>query len=248
MCIIGTSRRRGTSTILGTIIFVGIMFTAVIPMLLVMNQADTLHEMRNVEVGRLDEERKYEDLNVYVFNHSDSSESLTLRVENWGDFSVNINRVWVNDTYYILDGFYVPPKGLLEEELTGFTPIPDTNYTIKVTTDRGNVFFVDSGSIYCDEYGNWKTGTFAIVFYISAPGRGWFDIEIREGSDTGTILTVPPFSIHKSGVTGTATDFFSVPSAGTYHVKITRRNAGVIYNDCVTIDWPDGPEVEKIRV
>ena len=246
MCIIGTSCRRGTSTVFGVMIFVGIMFTAVIPMLLVMNQADILYERRKFEVGRLDEESKYEDLNVYVFNHSDSSESLTLRVENWGDFSVNINRVWINDTSYLLEGFYVKPKNLHEEELNDFTPIPDTNYTIKVTTDRGNVFFVESGSIYCDEDGHWKVGMFAIVFYISDPGKGFFDIEIKDYNET--ILTDPPFSIHKSAVTGTATDFFSVPSAGTYHVKITRRNAGIIYNDFVTINWPDGPEEVKIRV
>jgi len=169
-----------------------------------------------------------------------------LRVENWGDFSVNINRVWVNDTYYLLDDFYVSPKNLLEEELTGFTPVPNTNYTIKVTTDRGNVFFEDSGSIYCDEDGHWKTGMFAIVFYISTPGRGWFDIEIKDYNDT--ILTDPPFSVHKSGVTGTAIDFFSVPSAGTYHVKITNPNAVVIYENDVTISWPYGPRIESVRV
>jgi hypothetical protein len=53
-----TSRSfRGTSTILGTLIFVGILFTAVIPMMLVMKQADTYYEGEVLDVKRLDEER-----------------------------------------------------------------------------------------------------------------------------------------------------------------------------------------------
>ncbi len=247
MHTIGSScHRRGTSTILGVIIFVGIIFTAVIPMFLFMKQADILHEIRKVEVGRLDDERRGEDIHVYVFNETTSPDNLTLRVENWGDFSINIKRIWINDTFYPLDNFYVPPKNALEEELSDFAPVPDARYFIKVTTDRGNVFFEESGSLYCDEDGNWETGMFAITFYISEPGVGWFDIVIKDYNDT--ILTVPPFSIHKSGVDGTAIDFFSVDFAGTYHVKITKRNAGVIYNDYVIISWPNGPKVEPVRV
>ncbi len=141
MHTIGSScHRRGTSTILGVIIFVGIIFTAVIPMFLFMKQADILHEIRKVEVGRLDDERRGEDIHVYVFNETTSPDNLTLRVENWGDFSINIKRIWINDTFYPLDNFYVPPKNALEEELSDFAPVPDTRYFIKVTTDRGNVF------------------------------------------------------------------------------------------------------------
>jgi len=40
------------------IIFVGIMFTAVIPMMLVMRQADTLHEMRKHQLEIVDEEKE----------------------------------------------------------------------------------------------------------------------------------------------------------------------------------------------
>ena len=36
-------KRKGVSTILGTLIFIGILFTSVIPMLLVMKQADTIY-------------------------------------------------------------------------------------------------------------------------------------------------------------------------------------------------------------
>ncbi len=244
MRTIGSSCRRGISSILGTIIFVSIIFTAFIPMLLVMKQADTLHEMRTFELERFDDEKESEDIHVYVFEKTTSPDILTLRVENWGDFSVNIERIWINETCYLLDNFNVQPANWLEEELTGFTAEPDTRYLIKVATNRGNVFFTESGSLYFDEFGNLDAGMFTIDFIISYPAAGWFDIEIK--NDIGTILTDPPFSIHKSGL-DSAYDFFDVPDAGTYHVKITKRGAEVIYNDDVTIYWPNGPPSAKVR-
>ena len=242
----GSSCRRGTSTILGTLIFIGIMFTAVIPMLLVMRQADTLHEMRKFELERFDDERECEDIHVYVFNKTTSPESLTLRVDNWGDFSVNIVRIWINDIYHLLDDFNVQPANWLERELTGFTPIPDTRYFIKVATDRGNLFFTESGSLYCDEDGNWEDEIFTIYFFISYPAKGSFDVEITDLY--GEPVPESPLRIRKSKHKP-AYDFCDVPDAGTYHVKITtRKDKEVIYNDDVTIHWPNGPRSEIVRV
>lgn len=250
MRFIGLSCRKGTSTVLGTIIFIGIMFTAVIPMFLFMRQADTLHEMRKYELNRLDEEWASEDVHVYIFNKTTSPDYLTLRVENWGDFSINIARIWINDTYHILDDFNVQPTHWHEEELTGFTAVPDTRYFIKVVTDRGNVFFTDSGSIYCDEFGNLDAGMFTIFFIISYPAAGWYDVEVRYSNDNFDIfglVSEEEFSIHKSSV-GSAFDFFNVPNAQKYHVKITRGGSEVIYNNFVNIRWPNGPQSETIRI
>jgi len=222
------------------------MFTAVIPMILVMKQADTLHEIRKFELERSDDEREGENIHVYVFNDTDTSESLTLRVENWGGFSVKIVRIWINDTYHILDNFNVPPPNSLERELTDFTAEPETLYFIKVDTDRGNMFFTESGSIYCDEYGNWEPGFFTIYFTISANHpAGFYDVEVRQGDEMGD-LECPIFQIKKRGLES-ADDFCDVRASGTYHVKITKGSL-VIYNDCVTIPWPNGPRSTKVRV
>lgn len=246
MRIIGLSCRRGTSTALGTLIFIGIMFTAVIPMLIVMRQADTLHEMRKFELERFDEERERAEIHVYVYNKTTSSESLTLRVENWGDFSVNIMRIWINDTYHILENFNVQPTNSLERDLTDFTAFPDTRYFIKVTNDRGNIFFTESGSLYCDKNGNWETGFFTISFTISKnQPAGWYDVEVRRGNETGPLECLP-FQIHKTRH-ASADYFCDVSTAGTYHVKIT-KGSEVIYNDDVTIHWPNGPRSVPVRV
>ena len=61
------STRKGISTILGTLIFVGILFSSVVPMLLVMNQADTLYEQKKFEQEREDDRRDMEELQMYVY-------------------------------------------------------------------------------------------------------------------------------------------------------------------------------------
>jgi len=43
-----TFRRKAISTILGTLIFISILFTAVIPMFLTMNQADVMLEQKTL--------------------------------------------------------------------------------------------------------------------------------------------------------------------------------------------------------
>lgn len=244
MPITDISCRRGTSTILGTIIFIGIMFTAVIPMLLVMKQADTIYEIRKHQASILDNERMYEDVYVYVFPVTEESTTLTLQVHNRGNLVVNVVQVWINDVPHLFDDFQVQPMSWLGKELDYFTAVPDNWYFIKITTDRGNIFSSDSGSLHYDSEGNWDEGMFAINFFISYPAAGWFDVEIREGSETGPLLTDPPFKIHKSS-SSPAFDFFNVLSATTYYVKIT-KNLELIYENFVTIDWPAGSPIEWV--
>lgn len=239
MYFIDSSCRRGTSTILGTLIFVGILFTAVIPMFLVMRQADTIFEIRKHEQARLDEERSREDVYVYVFSPTPTKPILTLRVENRGDFVVKIEQAWINDSPYPLEDLVVQPLSWVDRQLDDFTAVNDTTYFIKVTTDRGNFFYEESGSIYFNTGGEWEVGSFSIFFVISYPSAGKFNVDVKEESDTGDHVEGSPFVVHKASKE-TAFDFLFVPTSGTYHVKITRKNE-VLYNDCVTIYWPDGP-------
>ncbi len=237
MHIIGLSFRRGISSILGTIIFVGILFTAVIPMFIVMRQADTLHEMRKHELEIFDEERKGEELYVYVFPTVDSDD-LTLRVENRGNFIVKIVKIWINENSYPEENFIVQPMGAHEKTLTDyFTPEPSEYYFITVTTERGNIFSSDSGSLYYDSEGEWDGGIFMINVIISYPSAGWFDIEI---SYDGAVVHTD--AIQKSS-SGPVFEFYTVTLTGTYPVKITRRNMEIIYDDSVDIEWPLGPPV-----
>lgn len=229
-------------------IFIGIMFTAVIPMFLVMKQADTIYEIRKHELGILDQERMDEEVYFYVFPVTKTSTTLTLKVQNRGNLVVNVVQVWINDLPHLLEDFKVQPMNwnqMVLDNSIGFTPVPGTWYFIKIITDRGNIFYSDSGSLhYISESVGWDEGMFAINFLISYPAAGWFNIEIRQSSETGLLLTSPPFSIHKSS-NKPVFDFFKVPSAATYHVKIT-KGSQVIYNALVTIGWPNGSQIEWV--
>lgn len=237
--------RRGTSTILGTIIFIGIMFTAVIPMFLVIKQADTLFEQSKYELGILDEGRMDEEVYVYIFPVTEASTTLTLQVHNRGHLVVNVVQLWINNDPHLLDDFVVQPMSLhemvLDESTVGFTPVPDTRYFIKITTDRGNIFSSNSGSLYFDSEENWDEGMFGINFLISYPAAGWFEVFIE---NSGNPVPDTPFFIHKSSA-GVAFAFCPVPTATTYDV-IIMRGTEEIYNDEVTISWPNGPAIEMV--
>jgi len=158
-----TSRRRGgrgVSTVLGTLIFIGIMFTTVIPMFLVMKQADAIFTQRVHEMENMDEERASEVVDTYGYPVNDTSDELKVRVTNNGVVPIKIVRVWINDVNYPQDRTVASQ----ETEILGpFTvPLQDgTSYIVKVTTERGNSFASTAGTLYFTE-GYWFTPSLGI--------------------------------------------------------------------------------------
>jgi len=218
----GISCRRGTSTILGTIIFIGIMFTAVIPMMLVVKQADTLHEMRKHELGILDQERGDEALYVYVQTVKDPPK-LIIKVQNKGALSVNIVRLWINDEYIPIE-YNVQPMSDIESIYSYQVQVPeeDSSYYIVVTTDRGN-------SVAFDTYLNWNLEMgwdsdvkLVNVLINSLPGN-IFKIEVTGPSYYGEALTLKY-----------EPKFFDVQDEGSYTVTIY-RGTKIIYSEVATI-------------
>lgn len=177
MCTIGSScRRRGTSTIYGVMIFIGIMFTAVIPMLLVMNQADTLHEMRKVEVGRLDEERAMESIFFHLETSIDPATEepiIKLVFYNRCVIAVKIIHVWINDGIREVN-YLIPPNSNGEWELRNLMdpPYQDPEYfSVMAVTDKGNILLPLSGN---PEYsydpvlgGSWEYNVYTIYIMMT---------------------------------------------------------------------------------
>ena len=176
MHTIGMSCRRGTSTILGTIIFVGIMFTAVIPMFLVMNQADTLYEVRKFEVGRLDEEHAMENIFFYLETSIDPETEepiITLVCYNRCEIAVNIIHIWINGELREVD-YLIPPTGqdslVLRDFVNPQTPDP-VSFSIMIVTDKGNIFLPPFGN---PEYsydpeeliGSWEHDVYTIYIFM----------------------------------------------------------------------------------
>lgn len=223
MSTTGISCHRGTSTILGTLIFVGIIFSAVIPMMLVVKQADTLHEMRKHELGILDQERGDEALYVYVqtVDTAEDPRTLIIKVQNKGALSVNIVRLWINDESIPIE-YNIQPMSGIEEIFSYPVPEEDGSYYIVVTTNRGN-------SVAFDTYLNWDFDL------------GW-DSDVKL---VNVLINSLPGNIFKIEVTGPSYDeealtlkyepkFFDVVNEGQYTVKIY-RGTKEIYSEQATI-------------
>jgi hypothetical protein len=236
--IITGRQRRGISTILGVLIFVGIMFTAYIPMLLVMKQADTIYTQKKLESERLDELRSAESVTVYTYPTGASApNNLNVTVVNRGVSFIDVIRVWINDTYHSVNIPILPGE---EKKIGSFNayPVNDKNYYVKIATKNGNTFGA-SDSIRYDN--GWEAQGFFI--YVSITGKGTCDVELWSKPPVPN----PPIfrNTTKVYLGGGSTVFtsFDVSSYGTnkdYIVKL-KKGSSYIDQDEVSIDWPDGP-------
>ena len=235
--IITGRQRRGISTILGVLIFVGIMFTAYIPMLLVMKQADTIYTQKKLESERLDELRSAESVTVYTYPTGASApNNLDVTVVNKGVSYIEVIRVWINDNYLSVN---IPPILPGEEKKIGSfnaNPVNGTNYYVKIATKNGNTFGA-SDSIRYDN--GWKAQGFFI--YVSITGKGTCDVELWSNPPGPNLINTTKVYL---GGGSTVFTSFVVPSPTVlnknYIVKL-KKGSSYIDQDEVSIDWPDGP-------
>lgn len=245
-CITCLRRRKGISTILGTLIFIGVLFTAVIPMFLVMKQADNIYVQNVHEMTIQDDERTRE--NIIVSAYPGGSDTIMVKVENKGNVPVTIVRVWMNDenvsrndslssnSHKILGPFQVDVEN-------GDTVI--TN----VVTGRGNVFYSISGGLYYSD-GQWFTVSLGICVVIYDPKGGQFRITLVNGTHPSwnKIIYESKCQEWKDVIAS-----YPVDDAGPYTVKIEQKK-GNNWKDLpstpidVEIRWPNGPPFIMIWV
>jgi len=223
------------STILGTLIFIGILFTSVIPMMLVMKQADTIYEQRKLEGSRLDEEKAREDMNVYVYpTGGGADDNLTLLVESRCEMSVEVVRIWINNTIHNTSKVV---SSMSELELGSFDVAPKngSSFEFRVTTARGNVFEAEAGAITHDVFG-WVVENKMINVLVSAPGVV-FKVYV-----TGPNNYSDYAQVWKIG--GSAFKSFDITLSGNgiYNV-VVKKGSQTIHDEDVEMEWPDGPSV-----
>jgi len=205
------------------------MFTAVIPMLLVMNQADTLYEIRKVEAGRLDEERAIENI---FFNLETSIDPVTeepiikLMFYNRCVMTINIIHVWINEELRDVN-YLIPPTSNEEWELRNLVdpPYEDTvSFSVMVVTDKGNIFLPSSGN---PEYsydsdlgiGRWEHDVYTIYIMMTEKRNQLHVLVIfldpdPEGSD---------IIIFDDGLDNNLDGYWiNVPFEGNYHIIVTQ--------------------------
>ena len=221
--------RSGTSTVLGTLIFVGILFTAVIPMLLVMRQADTLHEMRKFDLARLDEERDVEKLYIYAHETESGSSYLTVEVENKGYLSTKVVSLWINDEFFELNKVIPPMSGIVDLGSFDVSGLLDFDYIIMVTTDRGKIFVFDIPLTWT--INGWKSTIISIEVVIEnlgGPQSGMFKIFIT-GMEEGYA------SAQKNELT-----CFTFTKEGSYKVEIFRGSQS-LHTEYKILDFVNSP-------
>jgi len=256
-----SSFRKGTSSIMGTLIFIGIIFTAFIPMLLVMRQADTLHEMRKHELGILDQERASEKLNFYAYpleeepDLTPDQDELILRIKNEGSVSIKIVNVWINDEEYHQE-VNTQDVNIKSMETISLEPLPVilqdlTSYTVKVITEKGNVFSSEAGTLYYSSSADgWYTPSLGICVHINnLKGKYQILIRINLGDD--------PLPEHSYSSTflehGEIEEIFWVDFPGTYYVTIKKDAGGSWVNviptyidEPIAVLWPASKPITDV--
>lgn len=165
-------KRRGIASILGTLIFIGIVFSAFVPMTLVMKQADNVYERKIHETTVGDIDKGSEDAMVYAYGETGSTE-LSVFVTNKGFNELTIVRVWLNNNSTEVSET-VAPKASIElgpYDVTG----AESPLKVKVTTENGNIYECDLGSVMYSEVNGWYTPSFAISVMIMSD---WGQYEI----------------------------------------------------------------------
>lgn len=242
------SFRRGTSTVLGTIIFIGIMFTAVIPMFIVMRQADTIHELRKHELGLLDEERRIEDISFYAYVLYEGSDEIWVNIENRGKDIVKIVRVWINDAEHPQDENIQPGESRILGPFIVALQFP-TFYTAKVITEKGVVFSSEAGTLLCAEDG-WYTLSLGIGVHITNI-RGKYLVVAKKEIEGVEFFHYESSRMEHDEVEVT----IYVDGPGSYYLTIKKDDGGSWidvnppYNDFeVVVVWPASKPITDVYV
>jgi hypothetical protein len=245
--------RRGVSTILGTIFFIGILFSAIIPMQLVMKQADNIALRKTHEAQILDQERFDENIEVYPVPLT-GEDKLNVTIINNSEFPIKIKHLWINNTHYNTD---LTVNSLQTDEIGPFDvkTYNGVEYTVKVTTERGNVFISEIGTIFYSG-GDWTTETLGFrLIFPSRPGRGgrdnnWLNevrVSIKEDSEYLYINETMHWAVSASE------NFYEVDRAGTYDITVyiwckppPNNHWEKIHESSHEITWPTGDPVIEL--
>ena len=159
------SKRKGISTLLGTLIFIGVLFSAIIPMELVMKQADTYYTQAVKVNSQFEYEKASEDMKMYAYPVGDTSNEIRVKVDNRCEIPIEIIRLWIRDEYIEIN----ESVSVGGSETFGPYTVDlqeDTSYPIRVVTGRGNIFGSISDNLYYGD-GVWYTPSLGISINIA---------------------------------------------------------------------------------
>lgn len=237
-------KRRGVSTILGTMIFIGILFTSVIPMFLVMKQADNIYTQNVHEMEIQDQDRASEAVEAYTYPLTPTSDQLKVIVTNTGVVPVKIVRVWINDVSYSVS-ISIASQG--SAVLGPFTVTLQNGkaYVTTVTTERGNSFASTSATLFYTN-GYWFTPSLGIHVIVLNQAAAKYKIRVYNTTWTS------PTPYETWGTDNENIEWTELVSTqGVYSVEVKKKVGGSWVNlpstpIPVTIFWPGGSPVINV--
>ena len=147
------------STILGTLIFVGILITSVFPMYLYINEVNSYYTKVTADLSRTDQERARELIEVYaypVFFIINNTVKMNIYVMNRSTSPINITRIWINNTIPSIGG-KLSVAGTSDLTIEPIDIPLDGFFDVWLVTDKGNIFASMTNTIQI-ENGIWSGG------------------------------------------------------------------------------------------
>jgi hypothetical protein len=230
-------KRKGVAVILGTIVFISILFSAIIPMKLVMQQADNVKIQDIEDTERVDKEGDMEDFTVLFYPQNDTSNQMYVRVKNTGDIEVHITRLWIKNKKHIVD----EELELGEETTIGPYTVDledNTTYPVKIITERGQIFPADMISLTFSD-GQWYSPTLGInVYIVNDQGKYYVKVWNSTWSDTWQSSGIDHDDIQV---------YFEIDKVGYYDVEVRKNNSNgdhiIGSPTLVDINWPLSPPI-----
>lgn len=231
-----TRKRKAVSTILGVLIFIGIVFSAIVPMQLTMKQADMIQIRYLREREERDNLRDNENFNVIAYPTGASTNIIKVRVTNRGDETSEVARIWIKDEYWTEDRRLDPGENVIFTYEV--TLEEDESYPVTVVSNRGRKYASEAGSLIYSE-GTWYTPSFGVQvhvanekgkYYIKVFNATWYDEYLTLGQDFDDLVV-----------------FFKVDTLGPYNVVVKKESSDGLDLPgtpmSVDIMWPNGSPI-----
>jgi len=227
--------KRGISTVLGAIIFVGILITSVFPTYLYVNEVNSYYNKVTADLSRTDQERARELIEVYTYPvfFDNSTVKMNIYIRNRSTSSINIIRIWINNTIPSIGGMPLAVAGTSDLTIEHINIPSDGYFDVWVVTDKGNIFASMTNTIQI-ENGSWSGGNPPYMVNIV--------INKKSGNRSYTInvTTDPPtLSYVQSNEEYILAQVSIGYAPGTFDV-IVKRGTLTLYNQSVVIT-PQNP-------
>lgn len=232
--------KSAISTVLGMLIFVGILFTCVMPFFLYINKVNSLYDQTVIEMKQKDQERATENVEVYAYPLNETSNQISIYIKNQCPLTVEIVRAWVNDQFYSFNNVQISGMSWNVTDPINVT-LPETNsslYYVKVTTARGNVFSSRTNPLYYSAESGWSGGgelAINVVISRNYSGRVTYNIRVVKISDSSVVCND---NVTLLGNTPSYVKKVVIEIPDTYNVVVSRDSV-TLKEEQVEVTWQD---------